>query len=925
MQSGYFSIVLHAHLPFVRHRIAGKLEERWFFEAISESYIPLIWMLEELDQDKKLTISFSGSVMELLSDSLMQRRYLQDLTKLHVLLEKEAKRPGNAKEELELIDFYKERLEKIEHTYLKYEQNLLNAFRRFHEEGKITCICSSTTHAILPFLQTEEGIRAQIVHGIKAFTKHFGVRPRGFWLPECAFSPGIDRILFEEGIRYTFIDELGVKNAAAPTTLQNPNRPCYSPYGLMLFPRNTKLSNQVWSSTYGYPGDFHYREFYRDLAFEREWEYIQPFMHPEGIRYDTGLKYHRITGKTEEKQFYIRENALKKAKEHSHHFLKQIQKELKEHPSHLPAIITTPFDAELFGHWWFEGPDWLTSLLSFNEPNFAFFTPEQYLENYAQHLETVNVSFHSWGRNGYGEVWLNEKNSWIYPKLHEMEKDLVHLVTTYKGNGKNIDRCLRQMVREWFLGVSSDWSFIINEQSATQYAVARIEEHIKRFANLKKILLSNQLTEELLTNLERDYPFLEDIYLQFFVSPRFQKEKEVAQIKRILMLAWEYPPMVVGGLSRHVYDLSKSLVNNNCEVHVITTAVSGSPSYEVHYGVHIHRVQSLQPQASEFYHWVGSLNLAFREYVLELTNQISFDIIHAHDWLVSVAAKSLKQELAIPIIATIHATEHGRNGGIYTELQKKISHKEWELTFEASKVIVCSEYMKEEVVQIFQLPAEKIVMIRNGVDIEAVTGTKSNWKQKYGTNKDIFIFSVGRIVQEKGFQTIIDGAPLVLKEIPNVKFIIAGKGPLLSYFQKQVKEKGLETCIYFIGFIEDQLRNEIFHDCDICLFPSYYEPFGIVALEGMIAGKPTIVSETGGLAEIITHEETGLTIYPKNAQSLATQVIKCIKNKDLSKKIAENGKRLAITEYSWNSIAIQTKAVYEASVNTDRMQKKRDK
>jgi 1,4-alpha-glucan branching enzyme len=371
--------------------------------------------------------------------------------------------------------------------------------------------------------------------------------------------------------------------------------------------------------------------------------------------------------------------------------------------------------------------------------------------------------------------------------------------------------------------------------------------------------------------------------------------------------------MTVGGLSRHVFDLTRALVKQDCDVHVITTAVAGYPSYEIMNEVHVHRVSSLQPHANDFYHWVGSLNIAITDYVLELAKGIHFDLIHAHDWLVCVAAKSLKEQLKLPIVATIHATEHGRNGGIYTELQQNISHKEWELTYEASKVIVCSKYMKEEVEAVFQLPSEKIDIIPNGVDIEMVKGKALNWKKNFGTESDIFIFSVGRMVKEKGFQTIIDAAPTITARHPNVKFIIAGKGPLLVEYQAQIIEKNLQDCVYFIGFIDDQLRNEIFNGCDICLFPSHYEPFGIVALEGMIAGKPTIVTDTGGLGEIVTHEKTGLTIYPKDVQSLATQVIRCIENEGLATEIAKKGKILAQTKYSWKTIAEETIAVYDAN------------
>lgn len=920
MNQGYLSIVLHAHLPFVRHRQKDRIEELWLFEAISETYIPLLWNLEEQKNVKSLTISFSPPLMEMLSDSLMQRRYLQYIERNESLLEKETMR-SNSDLELNIINFYKKRLQQIKNTFLEWDQNLLKGFRHYAQGGKLNCICSSATHAFLPYLQTKEGIKAQIRYGIENFKKHFGYKPRGFWLPECAYAPGIDRILFEEGIRYTFVDEHALRYAD-PIPSKQTGAPVFSPQGVILFPRDSTASSQVWSSVNGYPGDFDYREFYRDVAYERDWDYIKPYMYSTGIRHDTGLKYRRITGLTEAKEFYDRQKALNKAREHSRHFIGVIKKalNLNQAQSYPPYMIITPFDAELFGHWWFEGPNWLKYLIDESlKSQINLITPEDFIDRYYQDLETVHISFNTWGRNGYGEVWLSEKNSWIYRHLHRIEKDLISLITLYyRVETKLTIRCLKQMVREWLLVTSSDWPFIIDAGSASLYANNRIKEHIQRYDDLRELLITNQISHETLTSYEAEYPFLEEIDLNIFISKHDEyvikeiKKRGTTQAnKKILMLAWEFPPMIVGGLSRHVFDLSRALTKRGFEVHVITTFVDGCPEYEVMDFIHIHRVKSLQPQASEFYDWVGGINLAFSEHVLQLSRGIKFDVIHAHDWLVCVAAKTLKDQLKIPLVTTIHATEHGRNQGISTPLQQDIHQKEWELCFEADSIIVCSDYMEKEVLTLFKPPKEKLEIIPNGVDTEMVSSRESNSKERfYNLEEDIIIFSVGRIVKEKGFQSIIDAAPNILAKYKNVKFIIAGKGPLLEEYRAQVLEKGLGASIYFIGYINDDTRNEILNNCHICLFPSFYEPFGIVALESMAVGKPTIVSDVGGLGEIITHGMNGLKFYPNNIESLKTQVIACIENKKLAEEIAKGGKELVETKYSWDFIAEQTEKVY---------------
>lgn len=916
MINGYFSIVLHAHMPYVRHDDPKKLEQRWIFEAISETYIPLLWTIANQNQKNVLTISFSAPLMEMLTDPLIQKRYLQYLDKSEALLNKESASVISVAE-TQLVNFYRERVKKIRDTFLLWDRNLLNGFRFYDEAKIISCICSSASHAFLPYLHTKEAINAQIIHGIDVFKKNFGKKPLGFWLPECGYTSTIDEILSMHHIKYTFIDRQTL-GSVHNNYYEKVDEPGISPNGIVLFPRNKELSNQVWNSSNGYPGDFDYREYYRDIAYMRDWDYIKEFIYPIEVRVNTGLKYYRVTGATEEKQLYIRNNALNKVREHSEHFCSYVQEKMqRSNKGILPKVIVTAFDAELFGHWWFEGPEWLDEVILVMSDDNHFISFEDYINEYYHCLLNTEVSFSSWGRNGYGEVWLNEKNDWIYRELHELENELIICISKFHGKSLISDRFLKQMVREWMLAASSDWAFIIDAGSSVTYANDRLNEHFFRFRNLKEMLCTEQLNERNLSNYENEYPFLKNVRLEVFNSNLdeyvLNKKKELIYLanKTILMLAWEFPPLIVGGLSRHVYDLSRALVKQGYNVHVITTATATSRKVETIDGVFVYRINSLQPNIGDFYHWVGSLNNVFLDCALHLSKNIKFDIIHAHDWLVASSAMVLKNQLNVPLVTTIHATEHGRNNGIFTNLQKLISKKEADLCNVSNVVIVCSHYMKNEVVKLFQFPTEKINVIPNGVSDEIICVANENWKENYGKETDLYIFSIGRIVKEKGFQTIIDAAPSIFKKYPQVKFIIAGKGPMLQYFQEQIKEKGLQNSIFFVGFINDQLRNQMLKECDICLFPSYYEPFGIVALEGMIAGKPTIVTETGGLSEIVTHKETGIKIQPNDAQSLTNAVINCIEDKKLANKIAMNGKKLVETKFSWKTVATNTAYVYD--------------
>lgn len=383
--------------------------------------------------------------------------------------------------------------------------------------------------------------------------------------------------------------------------------------------------------------------------------------------------------------------------------------------------------------------------------------------------------------------------------------------------------------------------------------------------------------------------------------------------KRILILTWEYPPMLVGGLGRHVYELSKATAEAGHIVHIITTHVEDSLCYEHMDTVHIHRVKSRYEDKTNFYRWIGGLNEAIVQYAERLCKEITFDLIHAHDWLVCTAAKTLKQTQGFPLITTIHATEHGRNYGIHTSLQWEIHMKEKELVQEADAIIVCSQYMKQEVQTILESPPQKLFVFPNGIDENFFCYAKPSYsvRKKYSLDSRILVFSIGRIVNEKGFYTVIEAAPSLIKKYPYIIFIIAGKGPMLDVYRNMVMERELQHFILFVGHISEEEQRAFLQESDIVVVPSLYEPFGIVALEGMLAKKPTIVSDVGGLSEIVKHGHNGYKAEPGNADSFMQQIETVLENKDSAQCVAQKGFDLVRQEYSWKKIAIDTIKVYD--------------
>ncbi|WP_418791734.1 glycosyltransferase family 4 protein [Phosphitispora sp. TUW77] len=377
---------------------------------------------------------------------------------------------------------------------------------------------------------------------------------------------------------------------------------------------------------------------------------------------------------------------------------------------------------------------------------------------------------------------------------------------------------------------------------------------------------------------------------------------------KIVMLSWEYPPKSVGGLAQHVHQLSKALAKHGAEVHVITIGADNVEPYEENEGVRVHRIYPYSISAPDFRTWILHLNFSMLEYAVTLINSIKgVDIVHAHDWLAAFAGRALKHSFSVPLVATIHATEFGRNNGLHNDNQRYISDVEWYLSFESWKVIVCSSFMYRELKGFFQLPEDKLRIIPNGVtieDFETNTVYHDEGDEKY-------IFYIGRLVREKGVQVLIDAAPKILSYFPEARFVIAGTGPYEEHLRAMVREKRLGHRFYFTGYIDDTTRNRWFSQSSVAVFPSLYEPFGIVALEAMAAKTPVVVCDTGGLSEIIDHGRDGMKCYVGSSNSLADNIMAILGDKTLANRLSVNGYEKARKKYSWFSIASQTLEVYE--------------
>ena len=511
---GFLSIILHAHLPYVRHPEHDSFfEENWLFEAMTECYLPLIGALDRLHADSvdyRLTLSLSPTLMSMLRDHLLQTRYLKYLHSRLELAEKEIIRTRKQPEYQKLARLYRRFFLNALNTYQdRYQGDLLAAFKKHQATGKLELITTAATHGFLPLLNVSEtAVRNQINVGIATFKANFGSTPTGFWLPECGYYPGLETVLTDAGIEYFFVDTHGVMDASS-----EPRNGVYAPLdcgnGVAVFARDPESSRQVWSGQEGYPGDFDYREYYSDIGFELDLDYIAPYILDGKTRINTGIKYHRVTGGNQSKEIYNPRQARAKAREHAQDFVDKRQHQIDQlctTMDRLQPIIIAPYDAELFGHWWFEGAFWLECVLrvaSEKTNGVQLVNCGDYLKQQpAPQIATPAAS--TWGDQGYSSYWINETNDWIYPLLHQAEVEMEKLARDVHGLTLTPlqTRALNQAVRLILLAQASDWPFIMKSGTTIDYANKRITDHLARFNYLHDSFRKNRINDRYLTALE---------------------------------------------------------------------------------------------------------------------------------------------------------------------------------------------------------------------------------------------------------------------------------------------------------------------------------------------------------------------------------------------------------------------------------------
>ena len=506
------NLILQAHLPYVRHLEYPKfLEENWLFESLNETYIPLLRKLNELEADDvpfRLTICFSPTLATMLTDLSLQERFVNYMNERIELGRKEVKRTEREETECHemaarYLRYAEDNLALFEH----YGRNILLGYKDLHEKNRLELITTAATHAYLPIYKDYPmAVAAEVEMGLRTHQRIFGENAKGFWLPECGYYPGLEKILGEYGVRWCQIPAHSIITARNKILSAGYQPVRLYDSAIAGFPRDWSITNLVWSDTTGYPCDPDYREFYRDIGYDLDMDYIRPYIHEPDVRVFTGYKYLAITGSDEYKRLYDPAAAAKKVALHADNFLYHLRRKTLSlcAETSTDPVLNLCFDAELFGHRWYEGIDFLRLVLTggVREERIEFTTPSHILAS-GSALERAELNECSWGRGGYSDSWLDSQNSWIYRHIHQAIERMEELAERFPAQKSLRCRFLNQAAREVLLAMASDWPYILHDKTSVIYAEKRLRNHLGSFNVVYANMCKNSVHTEWLVKAER--------------------------------------------------------------------------------------------------------------------------------------------------------------------------------------------------------------------------------------------------------------------------------------------------------------------------------------------------------------------------------------------------------------------------------------
>lgn len=529
MESGLVALVLNSHLPFVRQPdYPCFLEERWLFESLSETYLPLLRVFARLESDKvpwKLSLALSPTLEAMLGDALLRSRYTAWLKMQLELAEKELVRCAGNPEFAPLATLYHNLyLKDFEDFTLLYSGNILGALDFYYKKGRIDLMTSGATNAFMPLYRNyQAATTAQVEAAVVSFRAAFGRSPSGFWMPQLGWYPGIEETLSAYGLQYSIVSTRGAL-LGDPTPRYGSYAPVSCPNGFTTFIRDIASTNDVWSETNGYPADPAYRDFYRDIGFDLPLDYVGPYIEQNQIRTFTGFKYWAITGDHDQKVPYAPELAAARVQEHAERFLHDRNAQATAASKFMdgrPPLMVAPYDAELFGHGWFEGPEWLETVFrkAQTADGLRFVTLSEYRRSYPVNFESV-PEYSSWGDGGYGGIWLEKSNDWVYRHIFKLIERMIELAERFPNESGLRERVLNQAAREVMLAQASDWPFLLRAGKSGSFARKQIEDAVTNFNRIYEMLCANTVGTEWLTKLEKRNNIFPNINYRVFRHKR---------------------------------------------------------------------------------------------------------------------------------------------------------------------------------------------------------------------------------------------------------------------------------------------------------------------------------------------------------------------------------------------------------------------
>ncbi|ASJ02445.1 1,4-alpha-glucan branching protein [Thermococcus profundus] len=531
---GYFTFVLHTHIPYVKKHGRWPFGEEWIYEAISETYLPLLMEFERLRESGvkfNIVINVTPVLAEQLTDEYIKGEFEKYMDRKLKAMEKDLE---SGKYDEKAVSFMLNYFRRVYDYWRAINGDIIGKLRELQDAGYLEIITSAATHGYLPLLGRDEAIRAQIANGVATYEKHFGRRPKGIWLPECAYRPegewelsggrkirrqGIERFLEEFGLEYFFvesklIDEGPASKVYGEVLLADAEKTTLRPYWIKgsrvaVFARNRETGHQVWSAHFGYPGDFHYREFHKKAP-------------------ESGGQYWRITSKDVdigEKEFYDPEKAMERVEEHARHFVSLVEGLLREHEEKFgeKGIIVSPYDTELFGHWWFEGVRWLGRVLELMASRgIETTTLSKFLDSYSGERHEIELPEGSWGANADHSTWWNEETEWTWEHVYRAEDRMVAVASRFYGRDELTNRAIEQLARELLILEASDWQFLITTGQAKEYGRRRVLVHSRDFHRLANELIryvkTGEFDEKVLEELEERDSAFKPVIVEHYIS-----------------------------------------------------------------------------------------------------------------------------------------------------------------------------------------------------------------------------------------------------------------------------------------------------------------------------------------------------------------------------------------------------------------------